>query len=120
VLLFLFGYDGMFAVKDGKVIAHVFYQQHGDAYHVFSVWVHENWRMKGVAQTLLQEFICYCGNQTVISTVRLGANKNSAMSRLRARIFEQQGSLESRLGSLVLTFRQGGWIDFKRDMIRIM
>lgn len=91
--------------KDGKMNAHVIFQRHGNALHMFSVWVNPSSRGEGNGFAALKEFIQYAKHQKGITRVRIGGGNDETVNRL----FEKLAKDGQSLG---VSPRKGYWLNF--------
>ena len=75
-------YNGFLFVENGAVVGHVFYQQHKDALHMFSVSVRKELEGQGRATEQLKYFVHAAHDMPEITRVRLGAGGHGAVRRM--------------------------------------
>lgn len=67
-------YDGnLFLDEEGRPAMDVFWQRHGDALHMFAVWIRGDLRKQGLLQHVIRHFLEYARRQPGISGARLSA-----------------------------------------------
>lgn len=69
----LMRYDGLICRRDDHAIAHLFFQRHGTALHMFSIWVAPELQGRGLGSKLVVAFLEWSRARSDISSVRLGA-----------------------------------------------
>ena len=80
-------YDGLLFFHEENIIAHMFYQQHDDQLHVFSMFIQPPYRRACVSGQMMTDFLTYANNRPDVSKVRFGKGENRAMNRLYDRLF---------------------------------
>lgn len=104
-LLRMLRYDGLMFLHNERdeIVGHVFFQKHADGLHLFSAWLAEDQRGKGSAISMIQQFLLYAW-ESGCKDVRMGTDRNQAMSRLRERVFNARLNLP-----FTLIPGQNGW-----------
>jgi hypothetical protein len=106
--LLRFRYSGLVFTREEAVIGHVFYQQHGDALHGFSIAVNAPFQGHGFAHVMAMDYIAYASQRDDIAAVRIGRGRNTFVREL----LDLLGQHQERLGWRV---RADGWIEFPRS-----
>lgn len=104
-LLVLLRYNGLLflhAERD-EILGHVFFQKHTDGLHLFSAWMTESERGTGAAVGMIRAFLVHAW-ESGCRDVRMGTDRNKAMSRLRERAYNARTNLP-----FTLIPGQDGW-----------
>lgn len=102
-------YDGLVFSEPGQIVAHSFYQRHGDALHMFSVAVSNGFEGRGCAEKALLAFLEHGRSVDGITKVRLGAGGHPAT----ARICEKFAARAEELGVIP---GENGWFAYADKM----
>jgi GNAT superfamily N-acetyltransferase len=107
----LFGYDGLVLKKGEKIASDIFFQRHGNALHVFSVFTQPEFRGTGITEEAIRQFIHHAKTVKGIARVRIGAGGDKAITRK----FEALRKEEKSLGIKVL---EKGWVELLKGRIQ--
>ncbi len=104
-LLVLLRYNGLLFLhpERDEILGHVFFQKHADGLHLFSAWMVPEQRGTGAAISMIQSFLLHAW-ESGCRDVRMGTDRNPAMSRLRERVYNARLNLP-----FVLTPGTNGW-----------
>lgn len=87
-------YNGLLFLDNERdeILGHIFFQKHSDGLHLFAAWLAEHQRGNGAAVSMVRQFLVHAW-ETGCTDVRMGTNRNKAMSRLRERVFHARLNL---------------------------
>ncbi|MDO8627343.1 MAG: GNAT family N-acetyltransferase, partial [Candidatus Diapherotrites archaeon] len=97
--------NGLVFERDGKVIAHVIFQRHGNALHMFSLWVKKEIRGQGAGTQALEQFLEYARNKKGIKRVRLGGGGDDSVIKIWK-------DFSRRADNLKVKPKEGYWLEF--------
>lgn len=106
-------YGGQLLLDEtGNVIGHIFYQQHGDEIHMFSIEVNKDHEGRGYANRLMRSFLLEMGNREHINWLRISAGGSEAVIHLWKKTLAGTYHLPYRVEA---GYRDGlGWVNIKR------
>lgn len=108
-ILFAVGYQGLiFLNDDGLVVAHVFFQKHGDTLHVFHWHVEEGERGHGYMKEATSAFFEFAHDNDAIVGVRITAGGSPRIAKFWDSI--QNGTVQLPHG--LKTGEKMGWLFF--------
>lgn len=106
-------YGGQILLDEtGNIIGHVFYQQHRDEVHLFSIEVDKEHEGLGYANRLMHSFLTEMGRRKHINWLRISAGGSEAVIHLWKKTLGGKYHLPYRVET---GCREGlGWVNIKR------
>jgi len=75
-------YDGLICYEEGELLGHVFLQRHRRHWGVFSVFVAERFRRRGIAKNMVAECLRHAYVETGILRVHIGSGGDPAIQHI--------------------------------------
>jgi hypothetical protein len=104
------GYDGLLYALPDRIIGHVFFQRHGDAIHIFSAAVDEEFEGRGYSGVMLLDCLTHASGLKGVTLARMGTGANVFTQRFLQRLRRHEAALGWQVG-------EDGWVEFNPGLM---
>jgi GNAT superfamily N-acetyltransferase len=110
----MMGYNGYLMYHGHQIVGHMFYQECGIFWYVFSIFVSEKHRGKGFSKILMGCVLEHAFHSKKIAGLRVGKGTHPIVAKIFHAIVMNRKGIASSFGFEIRPARELGWIMFVR------